>query len=215
MKITCDDTGLEEMAKSDCDPETKHCSTPDTEEELREEELRSDVCKKCIPKEHDKHGGSARKRQAAMIQDLSQFVVKAVKPCVVCHNFDCSFMARIRSYGPQRHLRSPFALSREHGLWSGDEWSGMSLEDCLDLLVEFKKYYDKPPELTDYEAERQQQKKDLAKEREVTENPKPQQTEQARQDITANDDEEEERHELMGLMLSRNKKKSKLSKTHF
>ena len=93
--------------------------------------------------------------------------MKAAKPCVVCHNFNCPFMARIRSYDLRRHLRSPFALSREHGMWSGDEWSGMGLEDSLDLLVKFKNYYDKPPELTDYEAERQQQKQDLAKEREV------------------------------------------------
>ena len=54
----------------------------------------------------------------------------------------------------------------------------MGLEDSLDLLMKFKNYYDKPPELTDYEAERQQQKQDLTKEREVVENLKPQQTEQ-------------------------------------
>ena len=84
------------------------------------------------------------------------------------------------------------------------------MEDCLDLLVKFKKYYDKPPELTDYKAERQQQKQDLAKERKVAENLKPQQTEQACQGITANDDEEEELHELMKLMLSRNKKNQTL-----
>jgi hypothetical protein len=54
----------------------------------------------------------------------------------------------------------------------------MGLEDSLDLLVKFKNYYDKPPELTDHEAERQQQKQDLAKEREVAENLKLQQTQQ-------------------------------------
>ena len=209
MKISYDDTELEEMAESDCGIASKYCSTPDTAEELQCEELEREAHKKHIPKALNKHGGSARKCQNAMIQELSQFVVKVVKPCIVCHNFGCPFMARIRSYDPRRHLCSPFALSREHGLWAGDEWSGMALEDCLDLLVKFKKYYDKPPELMDYEAEREQQKQDLAKEREVAENLKLQQTEQAHQDITANDDEEEECREFMRPMLKRNKKKPK------
>ena len=43
----------------------------------------------------------------------------------------------------------------------------MGLEDSLDLLVKIKNYYNKPPKLMDYEAARQQQKQDLAKEREV------------------------------------------------
>ena len=85
-----------------------------------------------------------------MVQELSEFVVKAAKPCVVCHNFNCPFMAHIRSYDPQWHLRSPFALSREHGMWAGDEWSGMAFKDCLDLLAKFKEYYDKPPILINY-----------------------------------------------------------------
>ena len=150
-----------------------------------------------------------------MVEELSEFVVKTAKPCVVCHNFDCPFMARIRSYDPRRHLRSQFALSREHGIWAGDEWSGMAFEDCLDLLAKFKKYYDKLPGLTDYEAEREQQKQDLTKEREVAEILKLHQTEEARQEVTANDDEEEERHKLMRLMLKGSQKKTMKTKSLF
>jgi hypothetical protein len=83
------------MAESDCGSATKYGTTPDTEEELREEQLRSEAREKRIPKARDKHSGSARRRRAAMKQELLQFVVKAVKPCVVCHNFNCPFMARI------------------------------------------------------------------------------------------------------------------------
>ena len=70
-----------------------------------------------------------------------------------------------------------------------------NLEYVVNILKEYVNHW------------QQIQEQDLAKEREVAENLKLQQTEQARrQDITANDNEEEERHDLMRLMLNRNKK---------
>ena len=62
--------------------------------------------------------------------------------------------------------------------------------------------------LKEYIIHWQVQKQALTKEREVTENLEPKQTEQTHT-ITVNDDEEEERDVLLRLMLSRSEKKAK------
>lgn len=79
------------------------------------------------------------------------YVPETTKPCTVCFCYDCPFMAYIRSYDPRLHLRSPIKLLREHGCWIGDEWSGMDIQDALATLQEFKQFYDKDDELSNYE----------------------------------------------------------------